>query len=169
MHSFFKGIWTCEHIRNNVVIYKEEKKNMLVDEGEQNILNTYFRNYSAPSGFYVGLGFGTVTETMTLASLVAAGIELPVLYGYSRQAILRDTSADGWPTIAQDANGDYKITSKQVSWTASAGSIGPTNVAFLCTAASGTSGMLLTAVALSAQRTILSGDIFRYTYNITLQ
>jgi hypothetical protein len=39
--------------------------------------------------------------------------------GYSRQAILRDASANGWPTLALDSS-EMQIISKQVTFTATA-------------------------------------------------
>lgn len=138
----------------------------LFDEGEQQILDVYFRGAAPPAGFYIGLcnvtgGVVNMAETLTLATLTgeAAG------NGYARQLIER--SAVGWPSLALDA-GDYMVTSSEESFVASGGSVGPVNVAFLATSADNT-GRLIAAVDLSVARTMAAGETLKVTQKVKLQ
>lgn len=138
----------------------------LFDEGEQLILDVFFRGATPPAGFYLGLcnvsgGVANMAETLTLATLTgeASG------NGYARQAIERNST--GWPTLALDS-GDYQVTSSEETFTASGGSIGPANVAFLATTADNT-GKLLCAADLSTPRTLASGESLKVTTKVKLQ
>ena len=137
--------------------------NKLFDEGEQMMLDVFFRGGAAPTNFYLGLanvsgGVANMAETLTLATLTgeASG------GGYARQLIERSNT--GWPTLALDA-GDYMVTSSEETFTASGGDIGPVNVAFIATTADNT-GKLISAVDLAASRTLLgaNGDALKVTY-----
>lgn len=138
----------------------------LFDEGEQLILDVFFRGATPPAGFHLGLcnvsgGVANMAETLTLATLTG---ELSG-NGYSRQAIERNST--GWPSLALDA-GDYQATSSEETFTAAGGSIGPGNVAFLATTSDNT-GKLLCAVDLSTPRTLANGESLKVTYKVKLQ
>jgi len=153
----YSCLWTFQHIRNGKVIYEfRDKPNILVDEGEKATIDTFFRNnaslYFAADYFYIGLYKGTITESTTLATIPN---EPAVANGYSRVSIER--SSVGFPTIEQDDDGNWRVVSKEITYTASGGNIGPVNGAFLCTSSDDT-GALIGAVASSVERTILSGD-----------
>lgn len=136
--------------------------NALADEGEQDILDVYFRALTAPTSFYVGLLNSTPTDTTTLSTMSNE----PSGNGYARQQITRNNT--GWPTLALDS-GDYRVVSTVETFTASGGSIGPVTYSFLCTnAASGTSGKFLTYTALSEARTMANGESLEVTTRIKL-
>ena len=88
-------------------------RNALADEGEEDMLDVYFRAATAPTTFYVRLYNDTPAETDALSNLLneASG------NGYSAQEIERTST--GFPTLALDS-GDYQLTSKAVTFTASA-------------------------------------------------
>ena len=137
----------------------------LFDEGEQHILDVYFRGATPPAGFYFGLcnvvgGVANMAETLTLATLTGE----PLGNGYARQLVER--SAVGWPTLALDA-GDYMATSSEESFVASGGSIGPVTVQFLATSSDNT-GKLVAAVDLSASRTMATGETLKVTQKVKL-
>ena len=73
----------------------------------------------------------------------------------------------GWPTLALDA-GDYQATSKQLTFTASGGSIGPVTYAVIATTSDNT-GQLLAYAALSQSRTLASGESLTVTYRLKQQ
>lgn len=138
----------------------------LFDEGEQFMLDVFYRGATPPTEFYLGLcnvsgGVANMAETLTLATLSGE----PSGNNYSRNLIER--SATGFPTLALD-NGDYQVVSGAERFTASGGSIGPVNVAFLATTSDNT-GKLLTAVDLSGARTMADGESLDVTEAIKQQ
>jgi len=147
-------IWTIRQIRNGKVIYEETKKNIIPDEGEKALVDTFYRKndslYFAADLFCIGLYRGSISEATTIHTIPNE----PSGNSYSRQPIER--SSVGWPTIEKH-EGDWRVVSKTVTITASGGDIGPVSGAFLCTS-SDDSGVLLGAVAMTIVRTIPAGD-----------
>ncbi|MFH2012585.1 MAG: hypothetical protein ABIJ37_07805 [Pseudomonadota bacterium] len=157
------GVWEFRHIdKDGKVLWKETKENFLADEGEEAFLDVFLRSGSAPSGFYIRLFNDTPTETDTLSDLTGE----PSGNGYTAQAVARDATAAGWPTLALDS-GDYMATSKTVEFIASGGSIGPVTYGVLATSTD-SSGILVAAVALSTSRTMADGEKLQVTMYIKL-
>lgn len=154
----FECLWTFQQIRDGKVIYEfKDRKNILVDEGEQAMVDVFFRKrdsvYFAADFFYIGLYKGTIVEGTTLATIPN---EPAVANGYSRLAVERSTI--GFPTLELDpVDNNWRVISKEVTYTATGGDIGPINGAFLATS-SDNSGSLIGAVAVGVERTIISGD-----------
>jgi hypothetical protein len=157
--------------------WSEDAPNALYDEGEFAILDIALRAGSAPASWYIGLlktSLGSApAETATLATLPVATHELTNASdpGYSaRQAVARDATASGWPTLALNG-GDYQVTSKQVSWTASSNWTDTVRWIFLTTVGTvgDTTGKLISLAQLSADRLLLSGDTLQVTYSLKLQ
>lgn len=159
-HPWFHCVWDVKHTRNGQVIWEDRKRNSLFDEGERAMLLQFFRAEEAPTVFYLRLAYDTLVET---DSLIDVRNE-PSGNGYSAATLER--SAIGFPTLALNS-GDYQLTSKTFSFTASGGNIGPVNVAYLATS-SDNSGKLILANALSMSRTILDGDTLEATISIKL-
>ena len=141
-----------------------QQDNALADEGEEDMLDVYFRNATAPTTFYVRLYNDTPAETDGLGDLVneASG------NGYSAQELERTST--GFPTLALDS-GDYQLTSKTVTFTASGGAIpasGSVTYAVLATTSNDT-GKLVAYVALSQSRSLADGESLQVTLNIKLQ
>jgi hypothetical protein len=151
-----------KHIRDGEVIWEakdlEARINGLMDEGENHILDVYFRNATAPSSFYLGLGNnggtpGVPAETATLATITEVSGT-----GYARQTVER--SSVGFPTIQKDTDtGDWEVISKDVTFT----NTGSTNwtaadYLFLTDVASGTEGKLIATVATSVSRVLDPND-----------
>ena len=117
-------------------------------------METLFRdrasNFFGDDDFFVGLYYGTISKATVLATVPGE----PTGNGYVRNRIER--TAVGWPTL-ESSNGDWRIVSKQVSLTASGGSIGPVQGAFVCTSSDDT-GTLISYIAFGIERTILAGD-----------
>jgi len=160
-HVWYEGIWTIQHVRDGKVIWEETKHNALVNEGEQTMLDSFFRNNNSPSQFYVRLAYDTITETDTLTSITNE----PSGNGYS--PALLERSNTGFPTLELH-EGDYRVISKQIEFTASGGSIGPVNVTYLATTSDNT-GRLLAYLSLSLERTVLDGDSVYVTLRIKLR
>ena len=149
-HKWYDCIWDIKHIRDGKVIWEESKRNALVDQGERNMLVSYFRAENIPTEFYIRLAYDTIVETDTLSNISNE----PSGNGYSAKLVER--SSTGFPTI-DFHEGDYRVTSKEVQFTASGGNIGPVNVMYLATT-SDNSGKLLAFVGLSMERTINVND-----------
>jgi hypothetical protein len=155
--DIFEQRWDFKHIRNGKVIFEfTDRKNLLVDQGEKGMIDTFFRNngalYFPSTNFYIGLYKGTLLETSTLATLPN---EPALSFGYSRLVIERSTV--GFPTIEQDEDGDWRVISKEVTYAAVGGDIGPINGMFLGTSSDNT-GILIGGVAVGTDRTIKAGD-----------
>lgn len=148
------------HLRDGEVIWEQDwTENALADEGEQDILEVYFEGASGPAGFHYGLVNDTPVETDGLGDLSGE----PSTNGYARQAVARNGTDF---TGAADA-GDWKVTTKTVTFTADGGVIGPVTYAILATT-SDNSGLLVSYVALSAERTLQDGDSLEATMAIKL-
>lgn len=130
----------------------EANWNGLMDEGEQNVLDVYFRNQNAPTAFYAGLGNsgGAAEEPPDTATL--ATITEVTGTGYSRLQVERNTT--GFPSLTLDA-GDYVVQSKTLTWT----NTGTTNwttidYVFLTDVQTGTAGKLILTVSTQTAKTL---------------
>ena len=144
--------WKFDHRdKNGKIVWSQDwTPNALADEGEQAILDVFFRAATAPTTFYLGLYNDTPVETDGLSDLTGE----PSTFGYAREEITRDNT--GWPTLALDS-GDYQLTSATVQFGATGGSWGPVTYAVLATTANDT-GLLIAFVALSQSRTLNDGE-----------
>lgn len=154
-HIWYECLWTIRQVRNGKVIFEvKDKPNILVDSGEEAIVRVFFRKedsvYIPSNSFWAGLCKGSISESTTLVTIPNE----PSGNGYIRLQIER--SAVGFPTVDQ-YEGHWRVTTKEVSLTATGGDIGPINGAFLCTS-SDDSGILIGAVAIDPERTIIAGD-----------
>ena len=150
-HEWYHAVWELKIIRDGKVIYHQESRNALVDEGERQIATTFFRNEENPIEFYIRLCYDALDEGSTLATMQGE----PTGNGYAPQLVER--SSAGFPTLEQDG-GDWRVASKEVEFTAVGGDIGPINTVVLATSADN-SGKLLAYINLTQERTILAGDI----------
>lgn len=138
------------------IISEEKVKNIMVDEGANLAIEVLLRKsdsiFIPEDKFYIGLYHGAISRTTTLATIPGE----PNSSGYSRQPIER--SNIGWPIKEKDPDGYWRLLSKEVSFTASGGTIGPISGAFLCTVGSGSSGYLISTVSASVERTIFDSE-----------
>ena len=159
----WNGIWTVKHIRNGEVIWEDVGKNSLVQEGEEAMLETFFRNATsyAPTQFYVRLCNSVPNIASTLGSIIGeanTGSYAPKLL---------ERSSIGFPTKDITTGGNYRLTSKVITFTAAGGTIGPVTNAYLATS-SDNNGKLIAFRALSMARTILNGDSMTIQMQIDL-
>lgn len=152
-------VWKFQHVDRdgNVKWESDWVENALTDEGEEDILEAYFRGGSAPTNFYIGLiNDSGIAETDTLATMAGE----PSGNGYARQLTTFGASAPD--------SGDYQTTATQETFTASGGSIGPVDHAIVTNVSSGTAGLLIAYVPLSTSRTMADGDSLLATVSIKL-
>ena len=152
-HLWFDNIWTIQHKRNGKVIWEDSGRNGLADAGEEAMLELYFRGDAAyaPTEFYVRLCNDTLVEVDTLSEVQN---EPAGTFGYAPQLLER--SSVGFPT-KEFVEGDFRVNSKSLTFTASGGDIGPVTTAYMATT-SDNSGKLIAFRALSLTRTVIDGD-----------
>jgi len=149
-HEWYEAIWDLSYVSKGKVLWREVKKNALVDEGEKLILNSFFRNTDNPSYFYIRLCNDTLDEQSTLLSVENE----PSGNGYSPYQLPRSTT--GFPTLEYHEY-DWRVRTAEFTFTASGGPIGPVKTCFIATS-SDSSGYLVGVLPLSMTRTILDGD-----------
>jgi hypothetical protein len=161
-HPFFRIETNVKHIRNGKVIWEQKGVefmfNGLQDEGENLILDVFFRGATAPTSFYLGLGNNNGTPGVPLDNATLSTITEVSGTGYARIQIER--SNVGFPTIRQDSGtGDWEVVSKEVffqntgntNWTAA-------DYVFLTDVSSGTNGKLIATSAFSLSRVLTPND-----------
>lgn len=156
-HGYFE--LSCKS-KNGNLLWQDGFWNSLANEGELAMLDLFFRNGNAPTGFSLALFNDTPVDTDTLADL----IDEPLDNGYARHTIARNST--DWPILVLDA-GDYQITSKNFTFTAIGGSIGPITYAVLI-ATIATVDKLIAYGALSQARTLSDGDSLDVIYALKL-
>ena len=161
-HKWYKSIWEFVHIdKNGNIKERWETENALADEGESSVLDSYFRATNTPSEFYLRLTKDTLVETDTLSTLTGA---------VSGNGQLLKRTVTGFPTLSF-VGGDYRLSTRQVTITASGTTIPKTGQAqyvFISTT-SDNSGKLIAFVALSQGRKLAIGESLKITVRITLQ
>jgi len=161
-HKFYEAIWELKCFdKNGNLRWQEEGRNALVDQGEMLMLDVFFRNASITNTFYARLARDILEDTDTLTTIQNE----PVGNGYSPQPLAR--SSGGFP-ILEKHEGDYRVVSSEVSFTASGGDIGPINLLFLATTSDNT-GYLIGYMPLSVERLILDGDTMTAKVRVKLK
>ena len=148
------NIWkvTCLDKDGNVK-WEEEKKNLIVTEGLNHILDSQFHAGTQVTTWYIGLkGSGTPVAGDTMASH-ASWSEITD-YSGARQEWTEGAASSGSMTNASSV--DFSIT-------------GTATVAgaFLNTASTGTAGTLYGVVDFSSARSVISGDTLQVTVTVT--
>ncbi len=156
-------IWRarCTDLKTGAILWEQERHNDLLDEGERSIVMSYFRAEEVPSQFYARLAYDSISLKDTLADIQRE----PVGNGYAPQLLER--SSAGWPTI-QRVNGLWQITSKEITFTASGGDIGPVNVMFLATTSDNT-GKLISCVPFDKTQSVVDGQGLTLTLSTSLE
>jgi len=162
MNIKYESIWKIQHVRDGKVIWEDEGPNTLAQEGEESVLESFFRSGTAydPTEFYVRL----CNDSLVTTDVLSAILNEPSGNGYTPQVIERSTV--GFPTKELDS-GAWRIVSKVLSFTASGGQIGPVITAYLATSSDNT-GKLIAYRSLSMTRTILDTDTMTIQFRIKL-
>lgn len=155
------GEWTFKYFNKHGNLISEDiVLNNLADEGEEAMLDVFFRNGTSYATFYIRLFNDTPVDTDGLSDLTneASG------NGYAAQSLSRNST--DFPVLALDS-GDFQVESLEQTFSASGGSWGPVIYAVLATS-SDNSGKLIAYVALAASRTLQDGDSLKVTFKIKL-
>ncbi len=144
--------------------WETKEHNLVVNEGLQNMNTQYFKGSTYSAAFYLGLVTGpgsgtTYSATDTLAS--HSWTEF-TNYSGSRKAVTFGTATTADPSVISNS-----ASPSSFSITSSGGVVAG---AFLCTVASGTSGVLFSESDFQSpgDRTVVNGDTLNVTYTFSL-
>jgi hypothetical protein len=151
--------------KDGVLKWEDQMHNLVVNVGLQDMNTQYFKGSSYTATFYLGLITGPGSSTTyaaadTLAS--HAGWTEFTDYSGSRKAVTFGTATTADPSVISNS---ASPSSFSIS-----GSGGVVAGAFLCTVASGTSGLLFSEADFQSpgDRTVVSGDTLNVTYTFSL-
>ena len=149
-----RGKYKWELVRDGKVIWTEEQENLIVNAGLDYFLGVGLSDETPDGTHYVGLkDTGTAVAADTLASH-ASWAELTNYTGDRKEWVEAGVSSQNITNSASPAS--FTFTSADTIY----GS-------FLCSAASGTSGTLISVGDFSASRAVLTDDVLNCTYTIT--
>lgn len=145
--------------------WEDSMHNLVVNEGLQDMNSKYFSGSSYTAAFYLGLITGPSSATSYVAGdtlATHAGWTEFVNYSGSRKAV-----TFGAATLADPSVISNSASPSQFSITGAGGVVAG---AFLCTVASGTSGLLISEADFQSpgDRTVVSGDTLNVTYTFSL-
>lgn len=145
--------------------WEDSMPNLVVNEGLQEMNTEFFKGSTYTAAFYLGLVTGPGSSTTyaaadTLAS--HAGWTEFTNYSGSRKAVTFGTATTADPSVISNS-------ASPSSFTISGGG-GVVAGAFLCTVASGTSGVLFSEADFQSpgDRTVVAGDTLNVTYTFSL-
>jgi len=159
------GVFTVQcHDKDGNLKWEVAQPNLVVNEGLADMNDKYFSGSGYTATWYLGLISGTlptIAATDTLASH-AGWTEVPVTSGYTgnRKALTFGSSTEADPAVI--TNPTAAQFAMLNTYTVSG--------AFLCTVASGTSGVLFSASTFEApgNRSVVAGDTLNVTYTFEL-
>ena len=93
-HNFYKSFWNIKIMRQGKEIWSIRKRNSLANEGEEAILESFFRLNATytPATFYIRLCNDVLVETDDLTTITGE----PSTNGYAAQEV--EASVIGFPT-----------------------------------------------------------------------
>ena len=145
--------------------WEDQMHNLVVNEGLQDMNTQYFKGSTYTAGFFLGLVTGPGSGTAyaagdTLASHI--GWTEFTNYSGSRKAITFGTATTADPSVISNSASPAQFSIS--------GAGGVVAGAFLCTVASGTSGVLFSEADFQSpgDRTVVSGDTLNVTYTFSL-
>lgn len=159
------GVYQVECLdKDGNVKWSASMHNLVVSEGLQDMNNKYFKGSSYTAAFYIGLITGPASSTVYAASDTLAshgGWAEFSSYSGSRKAVTFGTPTNATPSVI-DSTGSpssFAITAT-----------GTVAGAFICTVASGTSGILFSEADFDSpgDRTVVSGDTLNVSYTFSL-
>lgn len=145
--------------------WEDQMHNLVVNQGLQDMNTQYFKGATYTAAFYLGLVTGPGSGTTyaagdTLASHI--GWTEFTNYSGSRKAVTFGTATTADPSVISNS-----ASPSQFSITGGGGTVAG---AFLCTVASGTSGVLFSEADFQSpgDRVVVAGDTLNVTYTFSL-
>lgn len=140
--------------RNGVEKWRERVPNLVVNAGLNDLLDKYFKGSSYSAAWYVGLkGAGTIAAGDTIAS--HGGWTEITAYTGNRKALALGSVA------SQSVSNSASVAAFAIDAAATVAG------AFICTAETGTSGVLYGAADFSSPRGVEDGDTLNVTATLT--
>jgi len=140
------------------------KHNLVVNEGLQDMNTQYFKGSTYTADFYLGLitGPGSGTTFAAADTLASKAWTEYTDYAGSRKAVTFGTATTADPSVISNSAAPSSFTIS--------GAGGTVAGAFLCTVASGTSGVLFSESDFQSpgDRVVVSGDTLNVTYTFSL-
>ena len=160
------GVYRVECVgADGQVKWEQEMSNLVVNEGLQDMNTKYFKGTTYTAAWYLGLITGPGSGTT-----IAAGDTLPIHGGWTeftnytgnRKAVTFGTATTADPSVIDNS---ASFSSFVIS-----GAGGTVAGAFLCSVATGTSGVLFSASDFQSpgDRVVVSGDTLNVTYTFSL-
>ena len=144
--------------------WSTSEHNLVVNEGLQDMNTQYFKGSTYSAAFYLGLitGPGSGTTFAAADTLASKAWTEYTDYAGSRKAVTFGTATTADPSVISNSAAPSSF--------AISGSGGVVAGAFLCTVASGTSGVLFSESDFQSpgDRTVVSGDTLNVTYTFSL-
>ena len=144
--------------------WETSEHNLVVNQGLQDMNTKYFKGSAYTADFYLGLitGPGSGTTFAAADTLASKAWTEFTDYAGSRKAVTFGTATTADPSVISN--------SASPSSFAISGAGGTVAGAFLCTVASGTSGVLFSESDFQSpgDRTVVSGDTLNVTYTFSL-
>ncbi|CAB4121369.1 hypothetical protein UFOVP12_24 [uncultured Caudovirales phage] len=152
------GVYAVECLdASGQIKWSEEFKNLVVTAGKNDILDKYFAGSAYTAAWYLGLVDGASSPTYAAGDTLASHSGWTENTGYSGTR-----KAPAWGSASA---GSKVTTATSFSINAS----GTVAGAFMCTATSGTSGVLYSAGSFTGgNRTVASGDTLNVTYTASV-
>lgn len=154
---------TCYDKEGNLK-WQEENHNLVVNEGLQDMNTKYFKGSTYTAAWYIGLVTGPGSGTSFAASDTLAshaGWTENTNYAGNRKAVTFGTASTADPSVIDNSASPASFTMNATTTIAGA---------FLCNAATGTSGVLFSASDFQSpgDRSVVNGDVLNVTYTFSL-
>jgi hypothetical protein len=144
--------------------WEDQMHNLVVNEGLQNMNTQYFKGSTYTAAFFLGLitGPGSGTTFAAADTLASKAWTEYTDYAGSRKAVTFGTATTADPSVISNSASPSSFTIS--------GAGGTVAGAFLCTVASGTSGVLFSEADFQSpgDRVVVSGDTLNVTYTFSL-
>ena len=153
-----RGLYHFTHTRNGVIVQEWDEENLIPTEGLNSILGVCLYGQTQLLNWYMGIGSGNYTVAATDTAATIAGLTTEITtYTGNRQAVV----------FAAPSAGVISNSASPVVFTFNASVATVTN-AFVMSAATGSTGTLLSSLKLATPRTgFLSGDQLTATFTLT--
>jgi hypothetical protein len=144
--------------------WEASEHNLVVNEGLQDMNTKYFKGSTYTAGFFLGLvtGPGSGTTFAAADTLASKAWTEFTNYSGSRKSVTFGTATTADPSVISNSASPSSFTIS--------GAGGTVAGAFLCTVASGTSGVLFSESDFQApgDRVVIAGDTLNVTYTFSL-
>lgn len=161
------GVYTATCVGpDGKVKWTETFHNLVVNQGLQDMNSKYFQGSGYTAAWYLGLVSGATSPSYAAGNTLASHVGWTELvpgtaYTGNRKAVTFGTATTADPSVI-DNSGSPSSFAMLVNSTVVAG-------AFLCSVATGTSGVLFSAGSFSGgNKTVDSGDTLNVTYSFSL-